>query len=202
MFDVEKIDVTMSTIAVLAVTPEQPMSISQKELEDVLRRPVSVVQSPAALVVSSQRDQIEAILSGNKTNIRDLSGRKDFSESKVPTILHFFIQRLPSRITSYGLNFVMSVPCAKPARWISDNILSPQITEKTGKTLVGGAGTLKLEVGSKTWNVKFDPGDNEVISVDFNASEQTEELPEPNRLREELQEQFDELLEFLDSLEL
>lgn len=202
MVDRAKIDVTISTIAVLTITPQQPISIDQKELEDVLRRPLSVVQSPAALVISSQRDQIEALLAGNKTNIRDLSGRKVFSESKVPTILDFFIRKFGLEVTSYGVNFVVSVPSAEPARWISDNILSPQITEKTGKALVGGAGTLKLEAGHKIWNVKFEPGVNEIINVDFNASEQTRQLPDPKRLREELQEQFDALLEFLADLRL
>jgi hypothetical protein len=200
--DIKKIDVTMSTIAVLTIPPQQPVSIDQKDLERVLTRPLSVVQSPAALVISSQRDQIEAIVAGNKTNIRDLSGRKIFSRNKIPSVLNFFIQKYKLQVTSYGINFIVTVPCRKPAKWIVDNLLSSQISERTGKTLVGGVSTISVASEQKTWNIKFEPIDDERISVDFNASEQTQQLPGVARLRTELQEQFDGLLTFLNNLEL
>lgn len=202
LVDIKKIDLTMSTIAVLTIPPQQPVSIDQKDLEQVLTRPLSVVQSPAALVISSQKDQIEAIVAGNKTNIRDLSGRKMFSRNKIPSILNFFLQKYPTQVTSYGVNFIVTVPCKEPAKWIADNLLSSQISEKTGKTLVGGVSTISVASGQKTWNIKFEPIDDKRISVDFNASEQTQQLPGIARLRVELQEQFDGLLTFLNNLEL
>lgn|GEM_PF-5112116 len=202
MVDSANIDVTISTIAALIAPPPlpQPIEIDQRAIEQVLTRPLAIGQTPGGMFVSSQRDQIEVIVGGNKVNVRDLSGRKTFSESKIPPILHFFIGS--SQITSYGVNFILTVPRVEPIQWICDNILSPQISKKTEKTLIGGAGTLKIVSGHKTWNIKLEPGEGDIVNLDFNASETTIQLPDDNRLREELQEQYNALMEFLNELEL
>ena len=202
LVDSKNIDVTISTIAALIAPPPppQPRGIDQRALEQVLTRPLAIGQTPEGMFISSQRDQIEVITGGNKANVRDLSGRKIFSESKIPPVLHFFIASSP--ISSYGVNFILTVPCVEPIQWIRDNILSPQISEKTQKTLIGGAGTLKIASGNKTWNIKFEPGEGDIINLDFNASETTTQLPDDNKLREELQEQYNALIEFLSELEL
>ena len=190
----------MSTIAVITAPPPQPRSIDQKDLQQVLTRPLAIGQSPEGLVVSSQRDQIEVMVGGNKINVRDLSGEPRFSESKIPPILHFFLGS--SQITSYGVNFIITVPRVEPLQWMRDNILSPQISERTQKTLMGGAGTLKIAFEHKTWNIKLEPGEGDTINVDFNASEETQQLPDNARLCQELREQFDALLRFLNDLGL
>jgi len=190
----------MSTIAVITAPPAQPRSIDQKDLQQVLTRPLAIGQSPEGLLVSSQRDQIEVIVGGNKINVRDLSGEPRFSQSKIPPTLHFFLG--PSQINSYGVNFTIAVPRVEPLQWLRDNILSPQISERTRKTLIGGAGALKIAVEHKTWNIKLESGEGDTINVDFNASEETQQLPDNGRLRQELQEQFDALLRFLNDLGL
>ena len=190
----------MSTIAVITAPPAQPRSIDQKDLQQVLARPLAIGQSPEGLLVSSQRDQIEVIAGGNKINVRDLSGEPRFSESKIPSTLRFFLE--PSQINSYGVNFIIAVPRVEPLQWMRDNILSPQISEKTQKTLIGGAGTLKIAAKQKIWNIKLEPGEDDTINVDFNASEETQQLPDNDRLRQELQEQFDALLRLLNDLGL
>jgi len=200
LIDLTNIDMIMSTIAVLIIPPAQPRSIDQKDLQQILTRPLAIGQSPEGLLVSSQRDQIEVIAGGNKINVRDLSGEPRFSESKIPPTLHFFLGS--SQISSYGVNFIIAVPRVEPLQWIRDNILSPQISERTQKTLIGGAGTLKVATEHKTWNVKLEPGEGDTINVDFNASEETQQLPDDDRLRQELQEQFDALLRFLNDLGL
>ena len=200
MVDQTNIDVVISTIAVLTPPPAQPKSIDQRDLQRVLARPLSIGQTPDGIIVSSQRDQIEVIAGGNKINVRDLSGRKTFSESRIPPVLHFFLDT--PQITSYGVNFVIAVPCAEAPQWIRDNILSTQISEKTGKTVIGGAGVLKIAFGNKTWNIKLEPREDAYMNVDFNASEETQQLPENGRLREELQEQYDALVGFLNELGL
>lgn len=190
----------MSTIAVITAPPPQPRSIDQKDLQQVLTRPLAIGQSPEGILVSSQRDQIEVIVGGNKINVRDLSGQPRFSESKIPPILHFFLG--PSQINSYGVNFIVVVPRVEPLQWMRDNILSPQISERTQKTLIGGAGTLRIAFEHKTWNIKLEPSEDDTINVDFNASEETQQLPDDARLCQELQEQFDALLRFLNALRL
>jgi hypothetical protein len=200
LIDQENIDIIMSTIAVITAPPAQPRSIDQKDLQQVLTRPLAIGQSPDGILVSSQRDQIEVIVSGNKINVRDLSGEPRFSESKIPSTLHFFLGS--SQIKSYGVNFIINVPRVEPLQWIRDNILSSQIPKRTQKTLIGGAGTLKIANGSKTWNIKLEPGEGDTINVDFNASEETQQLPDNSRLSQELQEQFLALLRFLNDLGL
>ena len=202
MVDTNKIDVTISTIAIVTEPRQQALAIDQKELEQVLTRPLSVVQSPVALVVSSQRDQLEAILSGNKTNIRDLSGRKTFLPSKIPTVLNFFIQKFALQVISYGVNFIVTMPCVQPAQWIANNLISSRVLEKTGKTPIGRICVVSVRSGRKTWNIKLEPIDDSTLNVDFNASEETQQLPDVNTMHNELQEQFDGLLKFLNDLEL
>ncbi len=200
MINQESINLVISTIAIIIVPPVQPRSIDQKVLQQVLTRPLTIGQSPEGLMVSSQRDQIEAIVGGNKINVRDLSGNTVFSESKIPSILHFFLG--PSQVTSYGVNLIITVPRVEPLQWLRDNILSPQISERTKKTLMGGAGALKIAADKKTWNIKLEPGEDDIISIDFNASEETQKLPDVSGLCQELQEQFDALLRFLNDLGL
>lgn len=200
MIDQTNIDVIMSTIVVITASLPQPRSIDQKDLQQVLTRPLAIGQSPEGILVSSQRDQIEVIVGGNKINVRDLSGQLRFSESKIPPILHFFLGS--SQINSYGVNFIVVVPRVEPLQWMRDNILSPQISERTQKTLIGGAGTLKIVFKDKTWNIKLEHGEGDTINVDFNASEETQQLPDNDRLCQELQEQFDALLGFLNDLGL
>ena len=191
----------MTTIAILTAPP-QISGINQQELEQILTPPLTIGQSDEGMLVSSQKDQIQVIAGGIKTNVRDLSGRKTFSRSKIPVILHFFINRFKLQVTSYGVNFVINVPCIEPVKWIGDNIISTQVSQKTGKTLIGGIATVKIEAEQKTWNINFKPSGNKMIKVDFNASEETQQLPNQQRLREELQEQYHALLGFLDALEL
>ncbi len=201
MVDEAKIKISMATIAIVTV-PAQQGGVSQQELEQILTPPLTIGQSPEGLLVSSQKDQIQVITGGIKTNVRDLTGRKKFSRSKIPAILNFFVQRFALQVNSYGVNFIITVPCIESGKWIGDNIISTQVSQKTGKTLMGGAAAIKTAVGQKTWNIKFEPRDDKVVNVDFNASEDTQQLPNQKRLREELQEQFDALLSFLDDLEL
>ncbi|MBA7667343.1 hypothetical protein ES703_75430 [subsurface metagenome] len=201
MVDQAKIDLSMTTIAILTAPPQQT-AIDQKELEQILTPPLTIGQSSQGLLVSSQKDQIQVLAGGIKTNVRDLRGRRRFSTSKIPAILSYFIKRFNLQVTSYGVNFVINLPCVEPAKWIGDNILSTQISQKTGQVLLGGIVTVKMEAGQKTWNIKFEPSSDKMINVDFNASEDTTQLPNQKRLREELQEQFDALLGFLNKLEL
>lgn len=203
MARIADVDIIMSTIAVLIVPSQQPISIGQKNLEGVLTRPLTIGQSPAgSIMVSSQRDQVEAIVAANKINVRDLSGRKEFSGSKAPAVVEFFVRLAASQLVSYGVNFLIAVACAQPDEWICDNILASRVSERTGKTLVGGAATLKVASGHKTLRIRLDPGEGNTVNVDFNASQNIQELPDQVSLRKEMQEQCDSLLEFLTKLGL
>jgi len=202
MVNVDKIYVIMSTIAVILNEPSKPVSIDPKAMEAVLARPLAIGQSLEGLMISSQRDQIEVVLNPNRINVRDLGGKSTFRQSRIPFVLDFFMQLLATDSLSYGINFLITVPCSEPRQWVTDKILNPQISEKTGKVLMGGGASLRISSEPKVWNVKLDPTDEQTIQLDFNASEQAKKLPDQSRLCEELQEQFDALLGFLTSLGL
>lgn len=202
MLDREKIDVSLSTIAVITVPPKQPVSVNEKELGQVIRPPLAIGQAPEGLFVGSQRDQIEIIAGGNKINVRDLSGSQDFSKRKVATVLHYFVKITEAQIKSYGINFIFTMPCIKPSQWILDNILTSQISEKINKPLIGGWAQLKIKSDRKDWNIKIEPKDDDIIAIDFNAHEDITELPNEKILLEEMQEQFDSLMILLTDLGL
>lgn len=201
MVDQAKIKIIMSTIAIIA-PPPQVSTVNQQEFERILTPPFTIGQAPEGMLISSQKDQIQVLAGGNKTNVRDLSGRKTFSRNKIPSILHYFVDRFNLQVTSYGVNFIINVPCIEPAKWIGDNIISSQVSQKTKRTLIGGTATVKIAAGQKTWNIKFESSSGNMINVDFNVSEDITQLPNQKRLREELQEQFQALVEFLNALEL
>ena len=201
MVDRGSIEIVMTTIAALSSPSQQPATIDQKDLERVLTRPLTIGQSGPTLIISSQRDQIEVVTVGNLLNVRDLSGRSEFSESKVPAVLDFFLRLSSPRLSSYGVNFIIAVPRSQPEQWIRDNILAGQISVKTKKTLLGGSAMLKIAADPKTWNVKLEPREDK-ISVDFSATEDTQEVPDLARLRQEMGEQFEYMLKFLTELGL
>lgn len=196
------VEIVMSTIALLSLPSKEPDNIDQKDLERVLTPPLLIGQSGPAVIISSQRDQIEVITVGNMLNVRDLSGRSDFSGSKVPDVLGFFCSLSTPRLSSYGVNFIIAIPRLEPEQWIRDNILAAQISIKTRKTVLGGNATLKIAAAPKTWNIKLESVRDNKISVDFSASEDTQEIPNPERLRQEMGEQFESMLRFLTELGL
>lgn len=202
MVAVEQVYMMASTIAAATKEPAQPVPIDPKAMEAILARPIAVGASPDRLLFSSQRDQIEAILSGNRIDVRDVSGKLTFEESKIPKVLVSLLELLKLETVSYGINFLITLPREKPASWIKDNVLARQIEKKTGKKLVGGAAVLRVTAQPKIWNIKLEPSEEQTIQVNFNASEQVGQLPDQKRLREELQEQLDAFLTFLTSLGL
>jgi len=192
----------MSTIVALIVPASEPTSIGQKEIDSILTRPLTVGQGPAGLLIGSQRDQMEVIAGPNRIEVKDLSGRSDFALRKIPTVLAFFVKAASSKLLSYGINFILVVPCPKPDTWITDNVLARDISEKTGRTLLGGGVSLKVSANGKAWRVKLDPAENDHLTVDFNASQKTEQLPSEEALKAELTQQFEALMSFLDQLGL
>lgn len=201
MVNVGDVYMVMTTIAVLH-EPLAVKNIPAKELEEIVSPPISVGGSIGGIVIGSQRDQIEIVAANNKTDVRDLSGRKDFSGSKIGKALELFTGKFGLRVKSYGINFVLRVPCFEPEKWITQNILSPGISEKTGKTLVGGSVAVAVKSGNKTLNIKFEPTEDQKLVVNFNASEATTSLPSAAMLSDEMTEQWNSMVRFLGDLGL
>ena len=201
MVNVDDIYLVMSTIAITHEIPE-PKNVNIKELEQFLSPPITVGAGPEGSIIGSQREQIEVIIANVKINVRDLSGKKDFTGSKVGMILNHFVANFGLKVNSYGVNFVLRVSCSAPKKWIMENILSSRISERTNRKLVGGAATVSLEAERKTWNIRFESIDDNKLAVDFNASEKTVKLPETDVLSGELKTQWELLGKFLGDLGL
>jgi hypothetical protein len=90
MVNMDDVYLVMSTVAILHEIPE-PKNINIKDLEKLLSPPITAVAgSPVGMLISSQRDQIEILIANNKTDFRDLSGRKDFSSSNIGKMVEYF----------------------------------------------------------------------------------------------------------------
>ncbi len=202
LVDLKKIDITMSTIVALIAPSREPTNLEQKDLEHILTPPLTIGQGMGGFIVSSQRDQIEVTALPNRIEVKDLSGHSDFAMRKVPTVLDVFVKAMSSKLATYGINFVLLIPCTKPETWIIDNILARNISEKTGKTLLGGGVTLKVSAGEKTWTVNLTPAENDHMTVNFNISQNTEQLPYEETLKSEMVEHFEALISFLNQLGL
>lgn len=202
MVDTNDIYLVMSTVAVLHETPETK-KINIKDFEKVLSPPITAIPSlPEGMLISSQRDQIEILLTNNKTDFRDLSGRKDFSSSKIGKLVGYFVNEFGLNVNTYGINFILRVPCPKPQNWIMKSVLSSEITKKTGIKLIGGKGTISLKSGRKTWNIGFEPTEHNEIEINFNATEKRNSVPIDKTLRNEFKEQWKLLVEFFNNLNL
>ena len=207
MTEMSSWDISQSTIAVVIQPPASPPGIEDSDLRSIMRPPFSIGQGLAGeAFVSSTRDQMEIILSPTKINVRDLSGRNAFGDSKVPEILHLLVQKYDTTIDSFGINFIFQIPNSDPQGWIRKILLNPGIQEASGLALLGGQARISLQNNRKTWNISFQQAqDNSGIEVNFNASENTRELPAPDALRQSMDEQLrglSELISKLDSIEV
>ena len=201
MLDLTTLDASMSTIAVVVEAPTQPLALDPNSLKKILTPPLSVGQAlVGSVTISSQRDQIDVTAEPTKINVRDLSGRQEFEHSRVPSVLHELIGLYKTTISSYGINFLLTVECPSSGEWVRDNILRLDLPEKTGRTLVSANAGFRIEAQPKVWNIKLDTSDRSRLAIDFNGHEVSQELPTEDRLREELGEQFEKLLELLKSL--
>lgn len=201
MVNADDIYLVVSTIAITHEVPAVS-KVNVKELEQFLSPPITVGVGLEGSMIGCQREQIEIVTANVKTDVRDLSGQKDFSGSKVGTILNYFVTNFGLKVNSYGVNFGLRVSCSAPRKWMIENILSSRISEKTGRKLVGGAAAVSLEAEGKTWNMKFESVDDEKLAVDFNASKKTVELPGADVLSGELKTQWELLVKFLGDLGL
>ncbi len=202
MVNIDDVYLVMSTVAILHEIPE-PKNINIKDLEKLLSPPITAVaSSPVGTLISSQRDQIEILIANNKTDFRDLSGRKDFSSSNIGKMVEYFVSEFQLKVNTYGINFILRVPHSEPRKWITENILSPEISSKTGKKLVGGKGTVSLKSGRKTWNIEFDATEDNRIGVNFNATEKGDKVPSTEALRNELNKQWNLLVKLFSDIGL
>lgn len=166
--------------------------ITQEQLGDVLRRPFTIGQTAdGRLIVNSNRDQIEVQLYPNKIDVRDSSGELAKAKVKVPEVLSkimaLVFQDASPNIKTYGINIVVEFPIAEPNTWIGETFLKDELSTIFGPPISSNEIAIRASEPPKTIIVKMLSRENSRININFSASEDTESLPDVDRLAEELE---------------
>ena len=186
-------DLVLATIAILFEPPEMAQPVStQEQLGAVLRRPFTIGQTAdGRLIVNSNRDQIEVQLYPNKIDVRDSSGELAKAKVKVPEVLSkimaLVFQDASPNIKTYGINIVVEFPIAEPNTWIGETFLKDELSTIFGPPISSNEIAIRASEPPKTIIVKMLSRENSRININFSASEDTESLPDVDRLAEELE---------------
>ncbi len=197
-------ELILSTITVVLepYAPLLPTGIGI-DLEGILRQPLNVSQGPQGLIITSSRDQVEVQLLSNKLDVRESSGDVTQAKSKVPRIMHGFLDALAEiKIRSYGVNLLLEIDEERPSEWLGNNLLHPGLASRFETSLSSNMVTLLFDQPPKTWTVQFQALPNGRLNVNFNASESTGELPSQEKLGHEIEEQYESLKDFLSQIGL
>ena len=204
MSETERLELLVSTIAVVFDPTHQPSPISiPSDLTGILRQPVNVSGDPLGqLVLTSTRDQTELILSGNKIDVRDLSGKLDQGVAKIPRIVHELGALLGNPgLRSYGINFILELSKDDATNWLATNLLSPVVRESLEGQLSSNHINLTLHRPPKTLAIQLASSVVDKINVNFNASGEATELPSAEHLRQDMDDQYRTLIGLLEQLE-
>ena len=196
-------ELILSTIAVVLGPYASPTPIGiginvDIDVEGILRRPLNISQGPEGSVITSNRDQVEVRFLTNKLDVRESSGEVTQAKSKVPRIVHGFLDELAEiEIQSYGVNFILEIGEERPREWLGNHLLNPDLASQLGPSLSSNLVTLLFDQPPKTWTVRFQALPGNRLNVNFNASEVTSELPSQEKLGYEIEEQYEALKKFL-----
>ena len=201
----DRTELILSTVAVVLApdVPPPPIGIGEHALEAILRRPLSISQSPEGPIITSNRDQVEIRFSPNKIDVRESSGDVTQAKSKIPRIIHGFLAiSAEVKAQSYGVNFILEINVEGPHEWLGNNLLNPSLASKLGTSFSSNLVTLLLDRPPKTWTVRFEAQSGDRLNVNFNASESTGALPNQEKLDQEIEDQYKSLNEFLSQIGL
>ena len=103
---------------------------------------------------------------------------------------------------SIGINFVVSVPKEDPRSWIGQRFFSSEL-----EPILKGpptSDTISVTYGrdNKVITVRFEARPDSTITVNFNASQEVNVLPEQEELATDIETQKDVLVELLKALEV
>ena len=201
---VESLDLVTSTVAtVFQPLLQLPVSFSGQEIAKFLHMPSPGYSPDGSPAIISHRDQIEVFLSPNKIDIHNVSGRFQRGYEKVPEVLHGMCDLLGADSPkSIGINFVVSVPKEDPTSWIGQRFFSSEL-----EPILKGpptSDTISVTYGrdNKVITVRFEARPDSTITVNFNASQEVNALPEQEELATDIETQKDVLVELLKALEV
>ena len=201
----DRFELLVSTVAVVLAPADIPRSVnvSTFNLEGILRRPLTFSQSLEGPIITSNRDQVEIQFLSNKIDVRESSGEITQARGRIPRIAHSILDTLSEiKPQSYGLNFILEIDVKRPQEWLGDNLLHPELSSKLETAFSSSLVTLILDRTPKKWTIRLETLSGERLSVNFNASENTDALPNQEMLGHEIEEQFESLKDFLNQIGL
>lgn len=199
MSDISDIDLVVTSLAVLFDLPEIESPVNSEQLAMVIRRPLGIGQSAEGLlIVNSSRDQIELQLAPNKIDVRDLSGDIDHAKAKLPEVTSGILSLIDNpELTSFGLNFIVEKPMKNPTAWIGQTFLNQELAREFGSSLASTVVVIMRPGSPKSASVRIENRGDSRISINWNASETANSLPDPDQFAIQLQQQYDELVGFI-----
>lgn len=201
---ISKLEIVASTIAIVFEPLDSPPSLKDQDLTALMRRPLALGQTVnGLLVVSSNRDQAEFHLGANKLDVRDLSGEIANAKTRIPSLLrqvYDLISNPPLR--TIGFNFIIEFEVPDAQKVLADCLLKSD-SVPPGTDLRSNSVSLVFQHSSgKAWALRFSTRSNEVVILNFNASQDTDSLPDGAALGGELESQYEQMIKFVKSLKL
>ena len=199
------LDFILSSIAVIFEPgPKMPdVNISDEALTQILRRPLSISSAAGGrFLIASARDQIEVQLFSNKIDVRNVSGRQEQGEDRIPKVISEFISLLGNpTLGSYGVNFAIEIYQEQAERWLMSNLLNPAVLgELVEDEVTSNQISLSFERLHKEYTIHLGVRNPDQLHINFNASQDMDHLPGVDQLTVELREQHLFLVDVLDQL--
>ena len=194
MSEPTKLDLLFSTVAVV-FDPIQNMPafrITDETLTEILKHPLNLGNAPGGqIVISSPRDNIEVQISPNKIDVRDLSGDIAHGQSEIPRVSSGFIELFDNpNLISYGINFVVEIANDNPALWVANRLLHADLSEYFGDEVTSNQVSLMFPNSDKDITLQIGARGRNQLHVNFNASQNTSNLPSNEDLSEEIAQQY------------
>ena len=195
-------ELLVSTIAVVhdAATP-QTNPFSEEKLRGLVRPPLNVLPTMDSFRVVSNRDQIELVLSSVRSEVRDFSGDVDKASSRISEVLTGVMGLLAEPVVrSYGVNFLLESRYEETedvAAWLGQHFLRDDLKGELGTPVSCDAITFSYDREGKSHTIDIEITGDSTLTINSNASEHTEALPNKSKLEVELKSQHDYLFDLL-----
>ena len=185
----------LASVAIIFIPPDSQDPITPNQLAKILKRPLGLGQTQEGLaVVNSSRDQIELQIAPNKLDVRDLSGNFEQAKNKVPEVVSNIMNLLGDPVvTSFGVNFILETSINDAYAWIGSRFLNQELSKELGSTVASNVVSIRINRPPKALTLRIESSDDSRITVNYNASEQTDALPGLDKFARELEEQNNQL---------
>ena len=170
--------------------PNSPL----ETFRDFLRPPLGIHPSVDGIRIVSNRDQLEALLVPDRTEVRDYSGDVEKGSSKLVDII-FQVMRLRelSALTSYDINFVAeseNTSDESVEAWLGKHFLNQSLADSLGASPDCHSVVMSYQHGEKTQVVELTETSDTRVIIRYLTQEEATTLPDCGQLQSEVQGQY------------